>query len=104
RLSGMFEELSKAAGVANFTDDNIKIVCQKINPHAQAPLIINSEFDPNIGRLKFTYANWANYIIYKKEEIKNIINEIKGFSVIVDSELMDKIIKIQESVFFLVAD
>lgn len=104
KLNGMLNELAKASNVAGLSDNEIKTICSMINPHGQAPLIVHTFIDQTTNKIQFTYASWAEFIVYYKEEIQKAIDEIKSFSSLADTELLDNIMRIQDSDFFMIVD
>ena len=90
----VFTDLSKASGLSNLTfppsPDEVKQICQKIDPHGQAPMITND----------FQKVNWIYYLYNRKLVSDNLSRKILGRMPYLESELINIVSLIDDNSFF----
>lgn len=76
-------------------DSEIKIICSKINPHAEAPLLLDYR------STKPLYANWIQYLAYEKRRSDAAIEKIFMKMPFLDTILVNKLANIEDCSYFM---
>ncbi len=96
---GMLRELIKAAGKQfdprNITENELKLVCNSIDPNGQAPLIMGRDASG-----KDLYANWIEYLSYWRDRSRNFTTDILVFSPFLKREHVALLALVEQCSYF----
>ncbi|WFD08987.1 hypothetical protein [Tepidibacter hydrothermalis] len=103
--SNIINDMQQKTGInGQISENHIKELVSAINPHSEAPLVVNTYNDPQTGKLKLIYANWAQYLVYYIDISRNSAKKLYPYLALVDTDLVQIINDVLECSYFYTAD